>query len=57
MSEAEQKITRLKRAADRCRNRAATARSAAVKRVYLDLARTYENVLIRIAAGRWMTLG
>ncbi len=57
MSETEQEFTRLKRAVDRCRNRAATARSAAVKGVYLDLATTYENVLIRIATGRWMTLG
>ena len=51
-----EKITRLNAAAERCRRRAAGARSAAVQSLYLNLAETYHNTLIRIAAGRWIRL-
>jgi hypothetical protein len=56
MSKAEQKYIDLKAAIERCRSRAAASRSAALKSLYLELAGTYENVLIHVAAGRWMPL-
>jgi len=56
MGKEHEKIIRLRRAADRCRLRAARAHSPSVETVYLGLADTYENLMISVAAGRWMQL-